>query len=262
MALEHLIKIPRDHFKIQEPSDWCNIRPEWIRMLDGVGPKCLDQIRVYLALRGLTLKDDGTVDFWMRHLKTAKVGGQISLIDTATTEAFTILIDAQEKQPWTFQGFVEKGQPIIQPIRWQSLGPSHGDYTVAGGERYVHVERKSVDDAIGTFLAHGERRERWERTLQFLAEIPYGHVIIEGSEGRCYATMQARGARSLAALRNEFMGSVLSWSDTYQIPFWFVDSTRLAEVKARRILKRGWLKATEQKQRPVSDIESLIADLT
>lgn len=263
MSLEHLIEKARDHFNIERPEQWCEIRPEWIRQVDGVGPKTLDQIRIYLAMRGLTLKDDATPTFWMQNLQTAKIGGQVSLIDNAATVEFTILIDQQEKHPWTFQGFQRDGKPVIVPYRWESLGPSHGDYTVAGCESWVHIERKSINDAIGTFLSHGERRERWIRTLEYLAEIPYGYIVIEGTIGQCLASIKPRGTRSLAALVNEFDGSVMSWWDTYHVPFWFCDTRRSAEKRAFKLLRRGWSKCTEEKQppKPKSDDGAAVASL-
>lgn len=260
--MDHRIKLARDHFDIKQPSDWCQIRPEWIRSIDGVGPRTLDLIRLYLAARGLTLQDDATVEFWMKNLQTATIGGQVSLVDNAVTESFTILVDSQEKHPWTFQGFTDGDRPIIQPYRWQSLGPSHGDYTVAGCESWVHIERKSVADAIGTFLCHGARREAWERTLAFLAEIPSGHIVIEGTYGQCLAEIQSRGTRSQRALRSEFVGSIMSWWDNFGIPFWFMDTRRLAEKQALRLLKRGWKYCTEQKQKHVPNVDSIIASLT
>lgn len=260
MSIDHRIALARDHFKIEKPSDWAEIRPEWIKQVRNVGPRTLDLIRLYLAARGLTLKDDATVEFWQRNLQSATIGGQVALNDNAVTEEFTILVDQQEKQPWTFQGLGTEKQPLIVPYRWQSLGPTHGDYSVAGCERHVHVERKGLGDALGTFLSHGERRDRWIATLEFLAEIPAGCVIVEATQGQCLASIVPRGTRSVLAMRNEFMGSVLSWSSTYCIPFWFMDSRRLAERWAYKILKRGWMVATEQKGPNVS-ASDVIADL-
>jgi hypothetical protein len=259
-SIDHRIEKARDHFKITKPEDWCEIRPEWIKQVHNVGPRTLDLIRLYLAARGLTLKDDGTPSFWQQNLQTSKIGGQIAITDKAITEEFTILIDSQEKHPWTFQGLGTEQEPLIVPFKWQTLGPSHGDYSVAGCEGYVHVERKSIEDALGTFLSHGDRRDRWINTLEFLAEIPAGCVVIEGTQGQCLAAIQPRGKRSLLALRNEFLGSVISWSSDYAIPFWFIDSRRLAERFAHKVLKRGWRMATEQKRRPVSAAE-IIAEL-
>lgn len=258
--IDHRIELARQHFGITDPSQWSEIRPEWIKQVHNVGPRTLDLIRLYLAARGLTLKDDATPEFWQANLQSATIGGQVAITDKAITEEFTILIDSQEKHPWTFQGLGTKEQPIIVPYRWKSLGPSHGDYSVAGAELYVHVERKSIDDAIGTFLSHGDRRERWLNTLSFLAEIPSGCVIVEGTYGQCLASIQSRGQRSTLALRNEFMGSVLSWTSEFMVPFWFMDSRRLAERLAWKVLKRGWRVATEQKSRPVSAAD-VIAEL-
>lgn len=260
MKIDHRIKLARDHFCVSKPSDWCEIRPEWIRQLPNVGPRTVDLIRIFLAARGLTLKDDATVEFWQKNLQAATIGGQLALTDNAETESFTILIDSQEKQPWTFQGLGSEVSPLIVPIKWQTLGPTHGDYSVAGNEGFVHVERKSIDDALGTFLSHGERRDRWLATLCFLAEIPMGCVIVEGTYGQCLAAIKQRGTRSQVALRNEFIGSVMSWQFEYMIQFWFIDSRRLAERVAHRTLKRGWKLATEQKTRPVSSAD-VIAEL-
>lgn len=259
-TIDHRIELARQHFGITEPSQWCEIRPEWVKQVNNVGPRTLDLLRLYLAARGLTLKDDATVEFWQANLQTASIGGQVALVDNSTVEEFTILIDSQEKHPWTFQGLGTQDQPIIVPYRWESLGPSHGDYSVAGAEHFCHVERKSIDDAIGTFLSHGDRRDRWLNTLTFLAEIPLGAVVIEGTYGQCLASISSRGKRSVLAMRNEFMGSVLSWQSEFMIPFWFMDSRRLAERMAYKILKRGWRVATEQKTRPVSAAD-VIAEL-
>lgn len=264
MVLDSRIEAARQHFNIEKPEDWQAIRPEWVRQIHNVGPVTLDTLRLYLAARGLTLKDDATPSFWQKNLQTAKIGGQVSLVDNAITEAFTICIDSQEKQPWTFQGF--KGpdkRPIIQPFIWKTLGPTHGDYSVLGMETDVSIERKSIDDALGTFLSHGERRERWERTLQFLAEIQYGHVVIEGTVANCVSSIQSRGKRSRAALANEFIGSVQSWQGEFCIPFWFLDSRRLAEDWARRLLRRGWRCLAGERTKQIDrDIDAAIEALS
>jgi hypothetical protein len=260
MTIDHRIAIARDHFKITSPDDWCEIRPHWIRTLHGCGPRTVDMIRLYLAARGLTLKDDATPGFWQQHLQTATIGGQVSLVDNAITEDFTILIDSGEQQPFTFQGFTEGQRPLLVPYQWQALGKAHGDYSVAGCEGYVHIERKSCEDAIGTFLSHGDRGDNWLDTMSFLAEIPMGAIVIEATMGQCVASIQSRGKRSVTALRSEFQGSVLSWSSEFCVPFWFMDTRRIAERWTYKILKRGWRKCTEQSVRKLTTAE-VIAEL-
>lgn len=238
--MDHRIRTARDYFGIVSPEDWQEIRPEWVRMVPGVGPRTLDLIRLYLAGRGLTLKDDATPLFWNKNLQTASIGGQVALVDNAVTEAFTVLIDSQEKQPWTFQGFKQGDVPVIQPIQWKSLGPTHGDYSVAGLESFVHIERKSIDDALGTFLSHGERGDRWTATLEFLAEIPSGHVIVEGTRMQCINAIEPRGKRSKSALANEFVNKTIAWHRRYGLVVQFLDSRRLAEDWARRTMRDVW----------------------
>lgn len=58
MAFDQIIEKIKGHFGIMELSDWRDVRPEWIRNIDGAGPATLDHIRMYLAIRGETLKDD------------------------------------------------------------------------------------------------------------------------------------------------------------------------------------------------------------
>lgn len=265
MALDHLIKKAKDHFGIMEPADWSNVRPEWIRGLDGCGPATIDHLRIYLAARGLTLKDDGTPEYWQRNLSAARIGGQIAESDQAVIAPFTILIDSQEKQPWTFEGFKadapEKLRPLIIPHEWKSLGPNHGDYSLAGFEGRVHIERKSMADAHGTFLGHHERRDRWENTLSFLSEIESSAVIVECTLGQLVANVQSRGKRSAGTLAKTIHRQVMAWMDDYRVPFLFCDNRRLAEASALRWLRRFHRHATEHRKRDQKELDAVIAAL-
>lgn len=246
MALEHLITKASEYFNIQSLESWQEIRPHFVLKVPGCGESTLNALRVELALRGLTLKDDATPDFWRRHLRTAVIDGRLALIGNIQSEPFTVLIDSAEKYPWTFQSATgSKGQPVVVPHRWQSLGPSHGDYSIAGLEHRVHVERKSLEDALGTFLAapDGPRGERWRRTLDFLAEIECGSIVIEASLGALLGGIKARGKRSATTLRRTLHRQILAWADDTRVPFHFCDSRRLAEVTALAVMRRYWMHA-------------------
>lgn len=260
MALDHLIGKARDHFGIKQPEDWQEIRPEWILQIDGCGPSTLDHIRLYLAGRGLTLKDDQTPNYWNLHLASCKIGGQLAESDTATTSPFTILIDSQEKHPFTFEGMLENGRPLITPIEFKSLGPSHGDYSIKGMERDVHVERKSLQDALGTFLSSGERRDRWLATLAFLAEIPCAGIVVECSMGAMIEAIEPRGKRGKATLQKTLHRQVLAWAEDYRVPFHFCDNRRLAEVTTRALLARRWKKVNGHSQQ-VAESRRILATL-
>lgn len=248
MALDHLIEKARNQFGIVKAEQWCNVRPEWILQVDGCGQATLDHIRLYLAARGLTLRDDRTPWYWQQYLESAKIGGRMADADLARVEAFTILIDTQEKQPFTFQGFQDADKPIIIPTVFRSLGASHGDYSVSGMEGDAHIERKSMEDAHGTFLSHGERRERWEQTLMFLAGIGCSAIVVECSLGRLLDCVEPRGTRSKATLRKTLHRQILAWEQDYRVPFVFCDTRRLAEATTLAILKRRWQKVNGLKK--------------
>lgn len=265
MALDHLIRIAAEHFGIQKPDDWCAIRPEWIRQLDGCGPATVDHLRIYLAARGLTLRNDATPEYWQRNLSAARIGGQVSKSDQAITNPFTILIDVQEKQPFTFQGMLadaaENRRPLLVPTKYHSLGPSHGDYSIEGFERCVHIERKSMADAHGTFLSHGDRRDRWEATLEFLASIQCAAVVVECTIGQLIANVEARGKRSKGTLAKTIHRQVIAWAEDYRIPFHFCDDRRLAEITTFSILRRFYRHETQPKQEPGGQLDAVVADL-
>jgi hypothetical protein len=248
MALDHLIAIAREHFQIEQIEEWCYIRPEWILQLEGCGPATLDHIRLYLAARGLTLKGDQSPAYWQQHLESAKIGGQMAGKDVATVEPYTIIIDTKEQQPFTFQGFMESGSPVIIQTTFRDLGPSHGDYSIDGLEGVAHIERKGVSDAQSTFLASGERRDRWIATLEFLAGIECSAVVIEGSFAVVLETLESRGARSRDTLKKTLHRQVLAWQQDYRVPFIWCDNRRLAEATSRTILRRHWMQATGLKK--------------
>lgn len=263
MALDHLIKKARQHFGIRVATDWANVRPEWILAIPGCGPSTLSHIRLYLLPHGITLKDDATPEFWAANLGALKIGGQITDGDTLRTEPFTIIVDTAEKHPWTFTNMKVEGEITLTPWIARDLGTSHGDYSVVGCENEIHIERKSIDDAIGTFLSHGERGDAWQATIEFLAEIPVGIISIEGSFGNSIGSVKARGRRPVDQLRRQFFSRVHAWSMDYGLRFFFYDSRRLAEMGAFYMLRRYWLQKHHLKRQSTGtdSIDEVIASL-
>jgi hypothetical protein len=262
MALDHLILKVREHFFIETLEDWQKVRPEHVLQIHGCGQATLDHLRIYLAAHGLTLRDDQTPNYWNQHLAAVRIGATLTDEQTAIIEPFTILIDSQEKHPFTFQGFIQEGRPLIVPTRFQSLGPTHGDYSAIGLEFDCHIERKSREDAQATFLAHGERRERWLRTLGFLAEILCGAIVIECSMGEMLQTVEPHGKRSKATLQKTLHRQVLAWQIDYGLPFIFCDNRKLAQATAFQLLRRRWHVVNGLKKERTPERESVpIANL-
>lgn len=117
-----------------------------------------------------------------------------------------ILIDTREQQPYSFE----------TPSEIATL-PT-GDYSLAGAECFIAIERKSVDDLIGC-LTSG--RERFERELYRSRALDYFALVIEASlsdlsNGRYRSEMNPKAA----------IQSLLTFSIRYGLPIFFVENRR------------------------------------
>ena len=247
MVLDKKIQEAANHFGVSCPEDWTQVPVAWLRQINGIGPSTIDHLRIYLAARGLTLKDDATPEFWQKNLSAAKIGTQISTTDKAVSLPFTILVDTREQHPFTFQGHradSDQGhRPLLVPVEYTHLGDNHGDYAIKGFSD-CYIERKSLDDAHGTFLAHGDRRDAWLATLEFLASIKTSAVIIEASFKRYCFDILPRGERSKHTLAVTLHRQVLAWQNDYRVPFIFCDDRRFAEETTLQIMRRHYRHAT------------------
>lgn len=252
--LDAQIKLAGEALGITTPEDWTQKTPEQVRAVHGCGPATVDHLRLYLAAKGLTLRNDATPAYWQANLAAARIGGQVAKTDRAVTCPFVVLVDKQEQQPWSFQGFMADAdlgnRPLLVPCRVVSMGPTHGDYSIEGFEGACHIERKGPGDAHSTFLsAPGtDQRDRWEKTLQFLAGVQTAAIIVECSLGQMLTTLQARGKRSRSTLQKTIHRQVLAWEQDYRVPFIFCDSRRLAELTALAIMQRHYRHATKDQQ--------------
>jgi len=81
-----------------------------------------------------------------------------------------ILIDSREQAPFTFEGF---------NVETETATLNTGDYSLAGFEHVVAVERKELDDLIACL--QGTDRERFERELSRGAALHRFCVVVEAS---------------------------------------------------------------------------------
>jgi len=80
-----------------------------------------------------------------------------------------IIADTREQVPWTFEG---QGFEIVRAKL------DAGDYSVEGLEHRVSIERKSLDDWIGTVM---RSRVRFYKELELLRAYEFRAVIVETS---------------------------------------------------------------------------------
>lgn len=161
----------------------------------------------------------------------------------------TVLIDTREKAWYSFANLVadkaDGGGPFNVPIRRVTL--QSGDYSLAGYEGLVAVERKSLSDAYSTL---GQGRDRFERELNRLNGFDFAAVVIEaGWDEILHDPPPHTEVQPKTVFR-----SILAWQQRYpRVHWWPCADRRHAEVTTFRILERFWKerKRAETEGRPV-----------
>ena len=271
----------RHYFGIHDIDDWKDVRPEWILKQDGIGPSTLDHIRLYLAARNIVLKDDETPEYWKQRLTETRIAKTLSYGDLKVQVPFTILVDSMEQQPFGFVDIVadatetpadlkkmitsgeidREDVKLSVPTKYQALGVGKGDYSLKGWKGHCNIERKSMDDAHGTILGWGDRRERFERELENLSVMECAAVVVECSLGQLLAEAPSHGKKTANENRKILHRQVLSWQQTYRIPWHFCDNRGLAEVTTFRILQRFWKKKVSKPKSPVVSLDQIQMEL-
>lgn len=151
------------------------------------------------------------------------------------TVPFTVLIDQQEKAPFGFSGLLadadQQHRPLIVPT--QRIHLKTGDYSIAGLQDDVTVERKSLTDLYGTI---GQGLERFRREHERMAEMKRALVIVEAS---WYKVIHSPPTHSKLPPKTVFRVAA-KWYGRYGIPWYFMGSRRLAEIFTFRFLSGYW----------------------
>ncbi len=234
-------------FNIKNPADWSQVLPDSVLAKPDVGQKALDHLRLWLAGQGLTLRGDRTPGYWQGMLTARE--GQVQAIACP----FVVIVDSQEKHPFPFTGFLAGASLNHRPLDVQtvtrSLGPSHGDYSIEGYEGQIHIERKSLEDAHGTFLGWGDHRERFEKTLDYLNSIEFGAMVIECTHGEMLSKAPSRGTKSAEENKLILNQQYYAWLLKYRSIQWlFCDSRRLAEISTFRLFEKFYAYKFRQKK--------------
>lgn len=169
-----------------------------------------------------------------------------------TKQPFIILRDSQEKVGFfMFENLkTRSGRPV--ETRWQGLGPRNGDYSIPNEVGRCAIERKSIEDCVGTVLGWGERRERFERELENLEQMETAAVVVVGTQDdveQWILNEPQRGVKSPRARVKEFAGAVRALQQDYRVPWVWCSSHRRAEIEALRILERHGKYASQRRRR-------------
>lgn len=107
------------------------------------------------------------------------------------------------------------------------------DYTLespSGGlDLKVGVERKSLPNLLGEVTSG---RERWERSLERMAESEFPAIVLETSISELLIGDFSHSRVSPSSV----IGSVLAWSRRYRVPVWLTESRA-----GGKMLTQWWL---------------------
>lgn len=150
-----------------------------------------------------------------------------------TPSPFTITVDTREQTPYTFASPLRVGRHTYT-VRHATGTLTSGDYSLAGHEHAVAVERKSLADLYGTL---GKGRARFVRELERLAAYTFAAVVVEAELSTVMGSPPTRSRLSPVSV----VASIVAWQQRHpRIHWWFVPGRAVGEAITARILERYW----------------------
>jgi ERCC4-type nuclease len=138
-----------------------------------------------------------------------------------------ILIDSREQTPFTFSENVDT----------QIVTLDAGDYSVIGLTATVAVERKSLDDLVGSITAG---RERFMACCSRLSRLDFACIVVEADLSDVIAGRYISKTRPQSVI-----GSMLAIHVDYGLPTIWAGNRRNAANLTERLLTRLWRKSAE-----------------
>lgn len=232
--LDSKIRRVAEQYGVESLEDWRDVSASDVLAIAGVGDVTLNHIRLYLANQGLSLKGDGTPEFWKQNLDRLRVSRVLDKPTDGEVCPFTVLIDTREQTPFTFRamsvGTGSHARPLLVPT--ERAGLPTGDYTVRGLEHVVAIERKSVPDF---YACCGRERDRFERELQRLNLFEIAGVVIEAD----LADLAIRPPPETQVRAKSVLRSIAAWSVRYpRVHWWPMPGRAIAERWTFRLLQR------------------------
>ena len=228
-------------FRITQPDHWCRISAADVLAVDKCGKKFLNQLRLYLAHRGISLRGDNPPSYWLDTLDRP-AGDDNQVIGVCP---FTVVIDTNETFPFPFDSIMDReGNPVSVPVVRRPLYTAgFADYTISGMECDIQLERKG-DDLPSSLT---ERRENFEDEIRRLSEMcEFAAVIIEHPEDYYLTNQHDHGASGKSISR-----TIISWRIMYPGVHWlFCHGRYHAEQVAFRLMEKFfWMKMRSENER-------------
>ncbi len=136
------------------------------------------------------------------------------------TAPLTIVCDTREQRPWKFSAAV---RVVVSTV------PTGADYSVEGYEAEIGIERKSLQDLVGSLTVG---RERFIRSLRALSSRRYRAIIVE-----CQLSQILWGDYRSKATPSSILGSICAITADFA-PVLFCDDAGAAAQLAERLLTK------------------------
>ncbi|MHB9023448.1 MAG: ERCC4 domain-containing protein [Armatimonadota bacterium] len=130
-----------------------------------------------------------------------------------------VVIDTREQRPYGFTDRVAGSVRRALPA---------GDYSVEGFETVVAIERKTLDDFVGTVI---HARERFSRELAQLGAYRFAWILVEGSLDDLL-----RGHYQSRAHPTSLLGLTMAIMVEYRIPVLFAHDRPCARTLTEALL--------------------------
>lgn len=150
-----------------------------------------------------------------------------SKFEQAALAEMVIIVDTRETRPYTFAGF---------NVRFAKLDA--GDYSIAGFEDAITIERKELGDFLSSISSAGGGRERFQRELERMRNHEFRCVVIEADYSHI-----SDGQHPFSKMTPEAaMGTMVAiWLD-YDVPVFCCANRAQTQDFVFRTLMRFYLK--------------------
>jgi DNA excision repair protein ERCC-4 len=148
----------------------------------------------------------------------------------------TLVIDSMEQKPYAFNPF----RKWFAEIEFKKL--RFGDYSIAGLEDRVAVERKSLQDLFNS-CSPCSARESFVRSCDRLSKLDFAALVIEGSISRILQGSKVSGMHP-----NAVFGTIQALAVRWGIQPWFAPSRVVAEEITACLLHKAYQLASLEKR--------------
>ena len=141
-----------------------------------------------------------------------------------------ILIDTREKTPWTFAN--HETERVGIKVGDYSIRDADGRSWAPGNDNSIMIERKSIDDLVGSFTFGRERFGReWIKVHEMNVERYY--LIVEGDMSDL-----VNGNYVSKATPSSIIQSIVSWELVYGYHVWMAGKPQWAARLAESVLEK------------------------